>query len=67
MAKEMSCETRVFISAKEAADMLNISMPTFYQLAHSEGFPSVRIGKRVLVNLAGLQRWADEQCGNSIG
>lgn len=57
---------KVLVGAKEAAAMLNVSMPTFYQLAHSEGFPSIRVGKRILINVEGLRRWADEQCQNSI-
>ena len=66
MAKTTENVSKVFVSAKEAAAMLNVSMPTFYQLAHSDGFPSARVGKRILVNREGLQRWADEQCKNSI-
>ena len=66
MAKGDENVSKVFVGAKEAAAMLNVSMPTFYQLAHSDGFPSARVGKRILVNVDGLRRWADEQCQNSI-
>lgn len=58
--------SKVLVSAKEAAAMIGVSLPTFYQLAHSENFPSLRVGKRILINVEGLQRWANEQCGNSI-
>ena len=58
--------SKVLVSAKEAAAMIGVSLRTFYQLAHSENFPSLRVGKRILINVEGLQRWANEQCGNSI-
>ena len=45
-----------------AAD-LNISRPTAYGLVKQEHFPAFRIGQRILVNRAGLQRWIDAQCG----
>lgn len=54
---------KLFISAKEAAEMLNVSMPIMYQLANSEGFPAMRIGKKVMINVEGLRSWAAEKCG----
>lgn len=59
-------ENKILIGIKEAAKMVNVSLPTMYKLAYSAGFPSIRVGKRILVNREGLQRWADEQCKNSI-
>ena len=49
------------VSATEAARLLDVSRPTLYQLLNQPGFPSFRIGKRVLVSVAGLQEWIDRQ------
>ena len=41
--------------------MISVSRPVAYELAQRKDFPSFKIGKRVLVNVAGLQRWLDKQ------
>lgn len=56
-------EIKITVESKEAAKMLGVSMPTFYELAAMDGFPVIRKGKRYLVSVAGLQRWVDENCG----
>ena len=37
------------INAREAAEVLRISNSKVYELAQSESFPAVRIGKRVVI------------------
>ena len=37
------------LSAEQLAQTLGISRAGAYQLLHSEGFPTLRIGKRMLV------------------
>lgn len=54
---------KVLIGAKEAASIMNVSLPTFYQLAASEGFPSLRVGKKILVSVDGLKSWVSKHCG----
>lgn len=56
-------EERIFVTAKEAASMLSVSMPTFYELAAIPGFPCIRKGKKYLVNAKGLQKWAEKNSG----
>ena len=51
------------MTVDEMAAELNISRPTAYELVKQERFPAFRIGQRILVNRAGLQRWIDAQCG----
>lgn len=55
--------TRITVKAPEAAKMLGVSMPIFYELAAMEGFPAFRKGKLYLVNVSKLQQWADENIG----
>ncbi len=56
-------EDRITITPKEAAGMLGLSTATMYKLVHSEGFPSVRIGKKIFVSVEGLKNWVNERSG----
>ena len=38
------------VSAAEAARLLGVSRPTLYNLLNQSGFPSFRVGNRVLVS-----------------
>ena len=50
------------LTVDEMAEELHISRPTAYELVKQEGFPSFRIGQRILVNRSGLQDWIDRRC-----
>lgn len=54
---------KILVSAKEAASMMDVSMPTFYQLAAIDGFPSIRVGKKILVSVEGLKNWVAQHYG----
>lgn len=45
----------------EIAVLLNINRVTAYQLAKTEGFPSLKIGRRVVVPKQAFHRWLDRQ------
>lgn len=49
------------VSAAEAARLLGVSRPTVYTLLNQDGFPSFRVGNRVLISVSGLQAWVDRQ------
>lgn len=49
------------ISVDTMAKEFNISRPEAYKLVHTPGFPSFSIGRRILINRKGLQRWIDAQ------
>lgn len=51
----------IAISVTEAAALLGVSRPTLYKLLYREDFPSLRVGGRVLVSRAGLERWVEQQ------
>jgi excisionase family DNA binding protein len=42
---------------------LGISRPIAYQLANSEGFPAVRIGRRLVIPVAAFEKWLTEHAG----
>ena len=45
------------MSVQELASQLGIRLPKAYELAKSPGFPSVRIGKRILIPVAAYREW----------
>lgn len=51
------------LSAEQLAQTLGISRAGAYQLLHSEGFPTLRIGKRMLVPRDKLAEWIDRNTG----
>ena len=54
---------KLTMSIPEAAKVLGISTSQMYVLARAEGFPSINVGKRILVSVKGLVRWVDQQAG----
>ena len=50
-------------SVTEAAEALGVSRPTMYELLHREGFPSLKVGNRVLISRKRLAEWVDQQAG----
>ena len=55
---------KVTLSVKEAAGILGVSVPTMYDLAHRDNFPSFRVGKRVIISTEGLLNWIKSQAGS---
>lgn len=49
------------LNATQLADVLSISRANAYNLLHREDFPTLHIGKRMLVPRDKLVRWMDEQ------
>ncbi len=52
---------KLTLSASEAAQVIGISRPRMYQLMKVKGFPTVQVGRRLLVSRKGLERWVEEQ------
>ena len=52
---------KMLLSIKEASETLGLSRVTVTQLTHRDDFPSIRIGKRILINAKKLQEWLDNQ------
>lgn len=46
---------RLTMSVSEAAEELGISSKTCYNLAHVQGFPATRVGKRIRISREGLK------------
>ena len=54
------------LSITELAEALSISRSTAFQLAHRDDFPSIRIGKRILIPRTKLINWINKHCGEDI-
>lgn len=48
---------RLAVSPGEAAELLGVSKPKFYELMKFSGFPVIRLGRRVLIPVDGLRQW----------
>ncbi|MDR2666844.1 MAG: helix-turn-helix domain-containing protein [Holosporales bacterium] len=53
---------KMLLTIAETCTALGVSRKTAYDLANSEGFPVVRIGKRKLVSKIGLEQWVEKRC-----
>ena len=49
------------LNAQQVADVLGIARNSAYTLMHSEGFPTIHIGKRLLVPRDKLLQWIVHQ------
>lgn len=52
------------LNADQLAAMLGISRAGAYQLLHRADFPTLHIGKRLLVPLDKLEQWIERNTGN---
>ena len=49
------------LNAKDVESYMRISRAGAYELMHSEGFPLIRIGKRMIVPRDKFLEWVDNQ------
>jgi excisionase family DNA binding protein len=55
------------LTLKHVQDVLGISRPKTYELAHTRGFPVVRFGRAIRVPREAFLRWLDEQASMEEG
>lgn len=51
---------KLTISVSDLGKYLGIGRTLAYQLSRSEGFPILKVGKRVLVPIEGLKEWVNK-------
>ena len=56
----------LFLNAETVAKLLGISISSSYELMHEKGFPSLRIGSRLIVPKEKFRAWVEEKTGGSI-
>ena len=62
----METNEKLTLTPAEAAALLGVSLPTFYQLCRREGFPSIRVGRKILISKSGLCKWLEQQTGTNF-
>lgn len=53
-------ELPIFLNAKAVANLLGISAASCYELMHEKGFPTLRIGSRIVVPRDKLIVWIEK-------
>ena len=56
-------ELPLMLNVVQVAAVLGISRAGAYELVHSEGFPALKIGSRIVVPREKFCRWVDAQTG----
>jgi excisionase family DNA binding protein len=50
----------LFLTLQEVQAVLGLSRPTVYALAHTPGFPAVRVRRRILVPRDAFVQWLEQ-------
>lgn len=58
-------ELPLFLNADDISNTLGISTSTTYELMKQKGFPSIRIGRRRVVEREKFIEWVEENSGGS--
>ena len=58
-------ELPLFLNADLVSKVLGIAPSSAYELMHEKGFPSLRIGSRIVVPKEKFQQWVEEQMGGA--
>ena len=55
-------ELPLFLNSETVAKLLGISISSSYELMHEKGFPSLRIGSRLIVPKEKIREWVEVNC-----
>ena len=55
----------LFLNAKMVAQVLGVSIATAYELLNDPGFPTLRVGSRMVVPKEKFIQWAEGQSGGT--
>ena len=55
------------LQVNQVADAMGLSLAGAYQLIHSDGFPVMRVGRRMLVPKQAFIEWIANNIGNMSG
>lgn len=59
-------EDKLCISVAEFATQLGVSKPIAYEIVKRQNFPSITIGRRIIIPTEQLQHWLSENAGKAI-
>jgi excisionase family DNA binding protein len=60
--KIVRCKNNLVYTVKELAKILNIGMNSAYKLTHRKDFPSIKIGRKILIPKAAFYDWLKSSC-----
>ena len=55
----------LFLNVNLVAQVLGVSISTAYEVMHEPGFPTLRVGSRMVVPKEKFIQWAEEQSGGA--
>ena len=58
-------ELPLFLNTEMVAKVLGVSPSSGYELMHEQGFPSLRIGSRIVIPKEAFIRWVEEHTGGT--
>jgi excisionase family DNA binding protein len=61
LGKEMWFMERTTMSVQELSAQMGISLPKAYELVKTPGFPTLRIGTRILIPIDAYKEWLIKQ------
>ena len=56
---------RLTMTVEEMGRSIGISRVKAYELANTEGFPKIRIGRRIIIPIDSLNRWLEKNSINA--
>lgn len=59
--QEPTVADKLTYTVTEAAAALGVTKPTMYNLIHSQGFPTLKVGRRRLISRELLAEWVKEK------
>ena len=57
----MDEQPKLALNAREAAELIGISLPLMYEMMKMQSFPVIRIGRRNIIPRSKLEEWLAEQ------
>ena len=54
------------LSVEEMRKELGLGRNIAYEMVRMSGFPAIRIGKKIIVTRAGLERWLEQNEGKEL-
>ncbi len=58
-------ELPLFLNAETVAKALGVSPSSGYELMHEQGFPSLKIGNRIVIPKEAFIRWVEKHTGGT--
>jgi hypothetical protein len=59
---------KTVMNVRELSQALGVSVPTAYEIANRDSFPSIRVSeRRIVIPVAAFNQWLDNQVSEKLG